>query len=132
MAAPAQAADIVSAVSQAVPKQYRKVALAVAQAVPGSDEEIIKALAFVFPELKGNIETVRARHPGATHSVAAVLDSVTTAPGDNPLPTRVTGGPIAMGPSVGPPFIPLSGTVTNVTPVTSDPVPEGGRDYAAP
>jgi hypothetical protein len=127
-AAPAKAGKIVVAICRAVPTDYRSVAIVVAQTVPGSAKEVLKAVASAIPELKVGIEKALAAYTGNTISVAAVLDQA-----NNPQASmETTKGSSPRGPTVGPPFIPLSGTVTTVTPATSGEVPTGGRDYAKP
>jgi len=128
--APAQASKIVIAVCRAVPNDYRNIAVAVAQGVPGSGQEVLKAVATVRPDLQPGIDRVLVSYGNYLPSVGAVLDanlSVGNQSSGNGLPTS-----LARGPAIGPPFIPLSGTPTNVTPATSGNVPPGGRDYAKP
>jgi len=132
-AAPSKAAKIVVAVSRVVPSDYLKIAVAGSQAAPGSDKEILNSLAAAFPELKAGIEHVLAQR-GNSPTVSYALASVT--------PTTVQPAPaglansLARGPAVGPPFIPLSQTPTNIIPGTSGNVPPGSRggptDYAQP
>ena len=133
-AAPAQAARIVVAVSRVVPNDYRSIAIAGAQAAPGSDKEILKALATAFPELKAGIEQVLATPSGNSPTVSYALASVTPTTAQPADAGSVTS--LARGPAVGPPFIPISQTPTNVTPGTSGNVPPGSRggptDYAQP
>jgi len=122
-AAPKMAGKIVVAVCQAVPNDYRNVAIAVSQAVPGAGKEILMAVAAALPDLKPAIEKVLAGYEGNVPSVAAALDSAKTDP---------SAAPLARGPTVGPPYLPLSTTPGNVPPGGSGNVPPGGRDYAAP
>jgi hypothetical protein len=123
--APAKASKIVVAVCRAVPNDYRNIAVAVAQAVPGSGQEVLKAVAIVRPDLQPGIDRVLVSYGNNLPTVGAVLDANLTA--GNGLPVS-----LARGPAVGPPYIPLSGTPTNVTPGGSGDVPPGGRDYAKP
>ncbi len=128
--APATADKIVIAVCRAVPNDYRNIAVAVAQAVPGSGSEVLKAVATVMPDLQPGIDRVLASYGNNLPSVGAVLDARLSPGGQgagDSLPIS-----LARGPTIGPPFIPLSGTPTNVTPATSGNVPPGGRDYAPP
>ena len=127
-AAPSKAGKIVVAVCRAVPKDYRSVAVAVAQTVPGSAKEVLAAVASAIPELKSGVEAALTAYTGDTISVAAILDQAS----DSLNGTAAAKGSSARGPTVGPPFIPLSGTVTTITPDTSGEVPTGGRDYAKP
>ena len=142
-AAPSQAAKIVVAVCRAVPNQYRNVAIAVSEAVPGAGKAIVDAVATALPDLKPYIEKTLANYGGNVLSVAGTLDQAKiisqNEPRAEPGPTTLTPkrpSPImagmARGPAVGPPYIPLSGTTTNVTSGTSGPVPDGGRNYASP
>jgi len=145
-AAPGKAGKIVAAITRAVPHDYKQVALAAAQAVPSASKEILQALEAVIPELKTGIETALAGYSANAPSVSAVLEgirpvSVSSTTGfaaDSvraPVAGPVLGSgtmPQARGPLLAPPFVPLSGTSTNVNPATSGNVPRGGRDYAAP
>jgi hypothetical protein len=136
-AAPSKAGKIVVAVCRAVPNEFRNIAVAVSEAVPGSGKEIVRAVAAALPELKPGIEQTLAGFGGNVASVSATLDQAATV---SPAPTAATPPasvgalppPMARGPAVGPPYIPLTGTPTNVTTGTSGPVPPGGRNYAAP
>jgi hypothetical protein len=123
-AAPKMAGKIVVAVCQAVPNDYRNVAVAVSQAVPGACKEILNAVAAALPDLKAFIEKALAGYESNVTSVATVLDSAKT--------DQTNPAPLARGPSVGPPFLPLSTTPANIPPSGSGNVPPGGRDYAAP
>jgi len=133
-AAPSKAARIVVAVSKVVPNDYRTIATAGSQAAPGSDKEILTALAAAFPELKAGIEHVLATQSGNPPTVSYALTSVSPTP-IRPAPNGSFTS-LARGPAVGPPFIPLSQTPTNITPGTSGNVPPGSRggptDYAQP
>lgn len=145
-AAPAKAGKIVNAVCLAVPNEYRNIAVAVSQVAPNSNKEILKAVASALPDLKPGLELVLASRGGSSSSVASALDQasgskssftagpVAAATDSAAAPTAVAGvsGARSRGPAVGPPYIPLSGTPTNVTSGTSGEVPEGGRDYAKP
>jgi len=136
VAAPSRAGRIVIAVCRAAPQEYRSVALAVAQAVPGSDREVLEAVSSTFPSLKTGIETALAGNASAPVAAATVLDSSRPSTPPALMPTTPTTGPVAgpgpRGPAIAPPLVPLSSTGTNVNPSTSDPVPRGGRNYAAP
>jgi len=137
-AVPSKAGKIVVAVCRAVPNDYRNIATATAQAVPGSDKEILSSMATAFPELKSGIDHAFAAHVGSPASVSTALASAPASVDQSPAQTSVGLGssPFARGPTVGPPFIPISGTPTNITPVTSGNVPPGARggptDYAQP
>ena len=127
-AAPKKAGKIVVAVCRAVPKDYRAIAVAVAEAVPGSAREILSAVASAIPELKPGVETVLATYTGNSISIAAALDEATLAKDGS----GTSNGPPPRGPTVGPPFITLSGTPQTITPGSSGEVPTGGRNYARP
>jgi len=127
-AAPAKAGKIAAAVCRAVPNDYKAIAAAVAQAVPGSSKEVVQAVASAIPELKQGLEKALASNAGGSMNVAAVLDQA----GATKDGSGISSGPPPRGPTVGPPFIPLTGTPNTVTPATSGEVPTGGRDYARP
>ena len=149
-AAPSQAGAIVGAVCRAVPNQYQGIAIAVSQAAPDAGQEIINALTSAVPGLKPSIEKVLAGYGGTVPSVAVTLDqaaqprTISDPATPTTLSTPFSPGPLAggagmpaavpavRGPAVGPPYIPLSGTPTGVTPGSSGPVPGGGRNYASP
>ena len=124
-AAPAHAGGIVKALCKIVPGAYREVASVVALIVPGATDEILAGLSEGLPAIKPALDTVIASYSGQVPSVGAVLDRVTTTP---PVATGPDG---VRGPTIGPPFIALSGTPTN-TPPGGGTVPPGGRDYARP
>lgn len=146
-AAPAKAGKIVTAVCRAVPNEYRNIAVAVSQVTPSAGNEIVRGVAAAVPNLKPPIERALAANGyGSVVSVAGTLDQAATvartsadAGGVSPVVaspadpvTGAGGAPMVRGPAVGPPYIPLSGTPTNVTSGSSGEVPEGGRNYAQP
>ena len=155
-AAPSRARRIVIAVCRAVPNEYRNIGIAVAEAVPGSNKDILNAIASALPDLRLSISQALVASPGNVLSVADTLDqaarlartrTASSAASGTLASTAVSGAPAAAsapasgsaapaplprGPSVGPPYIPLTTTPTNVTPGGSGEVPAGGRDYAAP
>jgi hypothetical protein len=159
-AAPSKARKVVTAVCLAVPNEYRNIAVAVAEAVPTASKEIVKGVEAALPDMQLSIEQTLAAYRGNVPTVADTLDqaarlsqSRTTPAAALPTPagnaaattssglpgTRTRSTPAATasttpvrGPAVGPPYIPLSNTPTNVTPGSSGQVPEGGRNYAAP
>jgi hypothetical protein len=151
-AVPSKAGKIVVAVCRAVPNEYVAIAVAAAQAAPDSAKEIIEAVATALPELKLSIEKALAGYKSLPGVQVVLGDAARIAPtltSDQTAPTLAApGGPVAAagrvpgstpatttlprGPSIGPPYIPLSGTPGNVTPSTSGDVPTGGRNYAAP
>jgi hypothetical protein len=116
-AAPSEIRKIVSAVCRAVPSEYANVANAVAQIAPAASREILSAVADAFPVLKSIVDTSLANNENKLPAVAPVVSQLVSSP---------------RGPSVGPPYIPLSGTPGNVTPSDTGTVPPGGRDYAQP
>ena len=120
-AAPAEAGEIVKAVCKVVPAAYREVALAVAQVAPKAAKEILAGLSEALPALKGPIDEAIAFYKGQPLAVAPVIDRI--APSAKPLASR--------GPTIGGPYVPYSGTATNVPP-NGGTVPLGGRDYSAP
>jgi transcription termination factor NusB len=152
-AAPSKAGKIVITVCRAVPNEYVAIAVAAAQAAPDSAKEIVEAVATALPELKASIEKALAGYK-TLPSVQIVLSDAArialASTSQQTAPTTVTaqGATVAAsgrtaattpanpsaarGPSIGPPYIPLSGTPGNVTPSTSGDVPTGGRNYAAP
>jgi hypothetical protein len=117
VAAPRKVSKIVAAVCRVVPNEYRAVALAVTEAVPSSGKEVLKGVAAAVPEIKPGIDRHLVAYNGNT---AAILDQVASgsANGTTPLPR---------GPSVGPPYVPYSGTVGTITPNTTTEVPPGKR-----
>jgi len=121
-AAPAQAGAIVKALCKALPAAYREVALVVSLAVPSATDEILAGLSEALPEIKPALDSVIASYSGKAPSVAAVMDRV--------VPSVASGGSDVRGPTIGAPFIALSGTPTNAPP--GNDVPPGGRDYARP
>jgi hypothetical protein len=152
-AAPSQTRKIVMAVCRSVPNAYRDIAVAVAEVVPTADKQILSGVAAAIPGLKPYID--QAMVAGNGSSVGSVLDQAsriaqtTTAPGSaasiaatpNGVPQANANLPVAQGsagpstvrgPAVGPPYVPLISTPTNVTSGTSGQVPPGGRSYAHP
>jgi len=138
-AAPSKTGKIVTAVCRAVPNDYRNIAVAVAQVAPDSTKEILNAVSAALPDLKPFIAQSVAGYAGNGFSVGAALDqagqSSQAIPAGTSTPPPVTmPQPVgfARGPAIGPPYIPLSGTPTNVVPGNGGEVPTGGRGYAAP
>ena len=126
-----------------MPNQYQGIAIAVSQAAPDASLEIVNAVSSAVPGLQPSIEKVLAGYGGNVPSVAVTLDQVAqaktvselgspTAPSTLASPRPMVGASPARGPAVGPPYIPLPGTPTGVTPGSSGPVPGGGRNYASP
>ena len=138
-AAPKQAGNIVAAVCKAAPNEYRNIAIAVATAAPGSNKEILTSVSKALPDLQPGVQAVLTQYNGNVASVGPALDQAVAA---SPKPLSTTfrptpsagsiGSPLARGPAVGNPYVPLSSTPTNTTPSSSGDVPTGGRNYAAP
>ena len=130
-AAPAQAGEIVKAVCKVAPAAYREVALAVAEVAPKAAKEILAGLSEALPVLKEPIAEAVASSKGQL-AVAPVIDRI--APSATPLasvtPALTAPAPLR-GPTIGGPYVPYSGTATNVPPSGGN-VPPGGRSYAAP
>jgi hypothetical protein len=141
-AAPAKVGEIVLAVCRAVPNEYRGIAIAAAQSAPGSGKLILEAVASALAPLQPGIQQALVGYGGNPPSVAVVLDSVrptaTSASAATPpapvLVSRPAPMPISTsrGGGLGPPYIPLSGTPTNVTSGTSGDTGPGERNYASP
>jgi hypothetical protein len=127
-AAPSQAGAIVKAVCKVVPGDYREVALVVGAAAPLATRDIIAGLSEALPNLKPRLDAAVASYNGNLPSVGPVLDR---AGSGNPGGLTPLASPGLRGPTVGGPYINLSGTPTNV-PSGGGVVPPGGRDYAAP
>jgi UDP-GlcNAc:undecaprenyl-phosphate GlcNAc-1-phosphate transferase len=134
--APAQTRAIVLAVCRAVPGDSGKVALSVEHALPNPGSQFREAPAERVPGIRNasltNSEPVWASPFKATVPAPGIARSFSE-------PEHVRRGyrtasrdPVARGPTIGPPFVPLSGTVTNIKPSTSGTVPTGGRNYARP
>jgi hypothetical protein len=144
-AAPSKAGPIVLAVCRAVPNDYRDIAVAVSQAVPGASKEIVNAVGTAMPDLKPAIAKALAGYGGNvptvpdTLSQAAIISQSQPTAANGLTASDQTGAaktppatPMFRGPAVGPPYVPLTGTATNVTTGTSGEVPPGGRNYAKP
>jgi len=131
-AAPAKAGEIVKAVCKVVPAAYREIVLAVAEVAPKAAKEILAGLSEALPALKGPIDEAIAFYKGQTLAVAPVIDRI--APSAAPLASvgpKVAAPAPLRGPTIGGPYVPYSGTATNVPPNGGN-VPPGGRNYAAP
>jgi hypothetical protein len=130
-AAPAQAGEIVKAVCKVAPRAYREIALAVAQVAPKAAKEILTGLSEALPALKGPIDQAIASFNGQSLSVAPVLDRIAPADASVTVASGVQAPPPSRGPVIGGPYVPYSGTATNVPPNGGN-VPPGGRSYEAP
>jgi hypothetical protein len=137
-AAPTAVGQIVAAVCRVVPNQFRAIAVAASEAVPGSSRQILSGIGEAFPDLKPAIERALAggSAPAIGSTVSTLQPATATVTASFTAPPVVAGSaPGAAGlrgPVIGPPYIPLSGTSTNVNPGTSGDQPPGGRNYAAP
>lgn len=127
-AAPSKAGKITAAVCSAVPALYREVAVAVSEAAPTAGKDILKGVASAVPALKRGIDQSLLNYQGAVPQVAASLDSA-RAVASSP---ETAAGPLPKGPTVGAPFVPLSGTPVSIQPNPTAVVPPGGRSYAEP
>ena len=113
VAAPSMVEKIVVAVCRAVPNQSRNIAKVVSDAVPGSSKEVQKAVASVAPQLP---------------PTGMSFDQTPLAGASGLSPSFVA----PRGPTVQPPYLPLSGTPQYVNPANGGRVPEGGRNYVSP
>ena len=130
-AAPAKAGAIVKAVCKVVPGSYREVAVVVGADAPRATLEIITGLSEALPSLKPRLDAVVASYAGGNlPSIGMVLDA-SAGQGTTAGLTPVASPTVSRGPTVGAPYLPISGTPTNV-PSGGGVVPPGGRDYAAP
>jgi len=127
-AAPSQTGKIVAAICRSVPKEYRSIAITAAQIAPDSANDILQGVASSIPELKPGLEAALAAYSGRFISVATALDQASAVKID---PGSLAEAP-PRGPTVAPPFIPISSTVRTISPNTSAEVPTGGRDYGTP
>jgi hypothetical protein len=120
---PAAAPAIVGTIAQTLP-DMAPIAAAVATAEqPAQADAIAKAA--------GLANRSRPNRPPTQTTSAATGRRPTSSAATTPI-TSTAPAPLARGPAVGPPYIGLTTTPTNVTPGGSGEVPTGGRDYAAP
>jgi hypothetical protein len=123
---PAAAPAIVGAVARRVPEMASVAADAAVAAQPQQATAIRTAAA------SANRPAGTATRPRPSGRPAQTSTAASSAPaGATPI-SSTTPTPLVRGPSVGPPYIPLTTTPTNVVPGGSGDVPPGGRDYAAP
>jgi hypothetical protein len=122
-AAPEQAAKIVEAMCLAVPNSFREIAAAVCKAAPGSEKNVLKAVAKALPQYKQDIDKSLAAYAGSGSAVAS-LEKISD--------KAATTTTISRGPSVGQPYVPISGTPRQTSPEKSSDLPPGGRDYTKP
>src|SRR5437667_308615 len=100
-----------------------------AEVPPKAAKEILAGLSEALPALKEPIAEAVAFYKGQPLAVAPVIDRI-AASDVSGAPLRVAPPPLR-GPTIGGPYVPYSGTATNVPPNGGN-VPVGGRDYAAP
>ena len=131
-AAQSKAGKIVAAVCRVVPNETRNIAVAVAEVVPAAAREILKAVASARPDLRPGIESALPNYLVGVSTVGDVLDSAKVAAVRPVSAERPSGQVMPRSPTVGPPYLPLSGTPSTITPSTSGDVPSGGRNYAQP
>ena len=132
-AVPAKSGEIVAAVCKAVPSAYREVALGAAAGNPSASREILAGVASALPKYSNVIDRALAGTTEAV-SVPGVLAQLSSSNPEAAIPVVASATPgltAVRGPAISAPYIPLSGTPTNVPPGGGD-VPPGGRDYAAP
>jgi hypothetical protein len=127
-AAPKQAGKIVEAVCRVAPQHYKEVANAAAEVAPDQSRAILAGVAAGIPALKDSINQMLAASASSPVTVSAVLDQAQ--PSTDLAPLSVA--PRATIPVVGPPYVPPSGTHTNLDPGSGTEVPSGGRDYSGP
>lgn len=132
-AAPSKVSKIVAAVTRAVPAEYRSISVAAAEVAPTAGKEILAAVGSAIPELKMGVEKSLATYNvSGAPAVAMALDKAAAGTQTASVNNATAAGPLPKGPTVGAPFLPLSGSPTAVTPATGQDVPPGGRDYSAP
>jgi hypothetical protein len=131
-AAPSKAGKIVAAVCRVVPNEYRNIAVAVAEVVPTSAKDILKGVEVARPDLKPGIESAMSNYVAGVSTVGDMLDAARTVVAQASSGTASSGQAMPRGPAVGPPYLPLSGTPSTITPSTSGDVPSGGRNYSSP
>jgi hypothetical protein len=119
LAAPAKAGAIVEAICRVVPADYAKVA--VAEVVPGATREILAGVSAALPQLASAINQTLAASLGVDPSVNLVLAQ--------------SGGaavPLAQGPTITAPLVPITLTPTIINPANGTQVPSGAHNYSAP
>jgi hypothetical protein len=148
---PAQAWAIARAAAAEAPGQTRAIELAVCSALPGDSGKVAPRVEHAVPNPGTQFREAPAKRVAGMRNAsltntepfwALSFKSTVPAPGIGPTfrePELIGRGvrtasrdPVPRGPVTGPPFVPWSGTITNVTPSTSRTVPSGGRNYARP
>jgi hypothetical protein len=148
--------SVVTAAVQRKPAAAPSIVGAIAKAVPDMAPTAAATAVALQPKLaKAITKAANAAAPGKSKEIALAVQSALQGPSTGTLPTVAvvakgqpsissTGegatGPTTplppmftpRGPTIQPPYVPLSVTPTNVTPSTSGDVPTGGRNYAAP
>jgi hypothetical protein len=133
-AAPSKVSKIVTAVCRAVPAEYRNISLAAAEVAPTSGKEILTAVAAAIPEMKQGIDkSLSSYNVTGAPAVAMAIDKAsvgtTTTASTSGSPAA---GPLPQAPTLGGPYLPLSGTPGTIDTTTATNVPAGGRTYASP
>jgi len=128
-ASPNHAGAIVQAVCLRQPGSYRSIAAIAAQLAPQQRNEILAAVGAALPSHRPFIEQALAGS-SAQLGVAAVLEDASRLSGQTDLSTETIVS--VRGPTVGPPYQPLTGTPSTTDPSATVDVPPGGRDYSAP
>jgi hypothetical protein len=132
-AAPAKSGDIAEAVCKASPTQYRAVVLAVTQVTPKAGKQVLLGLGRAIPQFAASVQLAVGNYRGL-ETMPAVLDQINVSSQGTQTASTTGGTPATgpRGPSIIPPYIPLTGNPGSTSPGTSAPVPPGGRDYSAP
>jgi hypothetical protein len=149
-ACPSKAAAIVEAICLVLPADYAKVAVAVSEVVPGAAKDILVAIETAIPQLKAAIDQTVASYQGNLPSLSTVLSQVaqtessattlaitagTLGPSSSTLSTTSGSKPVSLprGPTIGEPYVPVTGTPIIITPGSGGQTPpDGGRGYSAP
>jgi hypothetical protein len=133
-AAPEKAGAIVYAVCMRNPGSYRSVAAIAAELAPREGKAILDSVAAALPGQRAYIAQAQAGR-STDRSVVAVLNEASqlSAQAGSPSGTLASASPTTLrGPTLGPPFQPLSGTPGSTDPSSTTNIPPGGRDYSAP
>jgi len=146
-AAPSEAAKIVAALIKEFPRDYGVIAIAAGEAAPSAGREILAVVADYVPALQSFIQGATAKfaandgnvpvqtilsqsYSQALASGVAVTAKVQSAP--PPVTSGTIATPSVSGPTLGPPYTPLPGTITIIGPGQITPESPGGRSYVSP
>jgi hypothetical protein len=132
--APNKAGAIVYAVCTSNPGSYRTVAAIAEQLAPAQKQQILSSVSAALPEQRSFITQAQA-NGSAERSVAAILADASVLSSQSGLSSETLASANnfnTRGPTLGPPYQPLTGTPTSSDPSTTTNVPPGGRDYATP